>query len=327
MIKSSLTDIKENDMLKYDRQLLSIILKDQSSKQSIIWATDNYEPMGDGYEFESPIELSAITGSNGTIIRPRVNKNKTEQQSRVKDKAEVFTPSWICNKQNNLIDNAWFATDEDIFNIEIDKTWQTIERPIPFPTKEAKTWQDYVKDVRLEVSCGEAPYLASRYDTITGEFIEVKDRIGFLDRKLRVVTENTDSKEDWFEWAKIAFQNIYGFEWQGDNLLLARENILYTFLDFYKEKFEEMPPKEQTREIAKIVSWNLWQMDGLKGVIPNSCKTHKITTYDLFGEAEEKINKCEGCQKNDIKSHNGIYCKIKDWQTGGTLKFVSLLKE
>ena len=326
MINSSLTDIKENDMLKYDRLLLPILLKDHSSKKNIIWATDNYEPLGEGYKFSSHIEVSAITGSNGTIIRPRVNKNKAEQQSRVKDKAEVFTPSWICNKQNNLIDNAWFATDEDIFNIEIDKIWQPIERPISFPTKEGKTWQDYVRDIRLEVSCGEAPYLASRYDTITGEFIEIKCRIGLLDRKLRVISENIDNKEEWFEWTRIAFQSVYGFEWQGDNLLLARENLLYTLLDYHKAKFGEIPNKEHIREIAKIISWNIWQMDGLKGVIPNSCSDHMIITYNLFGEADEAVIKCGGCQKNDIKKHNGIYCKIKDWQTGRTLKFVSLLK-
>jgi hypothetical protein len=32
--------------------------------------------------------------------------------------AEVFTPSWICNAQNNLIDNTWFGRD-NVFNKEI----------------------------------------------------------------------------------------------------------------------------------------------------------------------------------------------------------------
>ena len=38
------------------------------------------------------------------IIRPRAVKSKEEQTQRAKDKAEVFTPAWICNAQNNLID-------------------------------------------------------------------------------------------------------------------------------------------------------------------------------------------------------------------------------
>lgn len=326
MVSKNLVDIKENDIIKYDKELLPILLKDNSSKQNIIWATDNYVIFGDGYGMNEEIITSLITGKNGNIIKPRVNKSKTEQLFRVRDKAEVFTPSWICNKQNNLVDNAWFGA-EDIFNSETHNGWKAIKRVIPFPTIEGNSWQDYVKDVRLEVSCGEAPYLVSRYDTITGNPIEVPERIGLLDRKLRVVCENTTTAEEWNQWATVAFQSTYGFEWQGDNLLLARENLLFTFIDYYRYKFDVVPQVEQLKEIARIISWNIWQMDGLKGVIPNSCHSHKVTTYNLFNEVEESITPCEGCIKNNIRKHNGIYCKIKDWQTGGTLKFVSLLKK
>ncbi|MFI3296253.1 MAG: restriction endonuclease subunit M [bacterium] len=319
-------DIKENDLLKQDRQLLSILLKDHSTKKNIIWATDNYESFGDGYGENESIAIGSIVGSNDSIIRPRASKTKTEQISRSRDKAEVFTPSWVCNAQNNLVDNAWFETDEDLFNTEIDKGWQSISRPIPFPTKHGKTWQDYIKSTCLEITCGEAPYLVSRYDTISGEFIQITDRIGLLDRKLRVVSENTHTQSVWVEWAKTSFQSIYGFEWQGDSLILARENLLYTFIDYHKAKFGKSPSKVTTREIARIISWNIWQMDGLKGVIPNSCTTSIKQSTDLFGEVKQTTEQCIGCAKGDFHKHNGIYCKIKDWQTGGTLKFVSLLK-
>ncbi|MFA6797083.1 MAG: restriction endonuclease subunit M [Bacilli bacterium] len=325
MVSKNLVDIKENDIIKYDKELLPILLKDNSSKLNIIWATHNYEPLGDKYGFNSQILTSLITGDKGQIIKPRVNKTKREQDSRVKDKAEVFTPSWVCNTQNNLVDNAWFET-EGLFNTETDKSWITKIDKIPFPTTNGKTYQDYVKDTRLEISCGEAPYLVSRYDTITGEPISILNRIGLLDRKLRVVSENTENKSDWYEWAKIAYQSIYGYEWQGDSLLLARENLLFTFIDYYKEKFGKDPAIRLIREIAKIISWNIWQMDGLKGVIPNSCGEHKTITKTLF-DTEEIITFCEGCQNKDIYKHNGIYCKIKDWQSGGTLKFLSLLKK
>lgn len=42
--------------------------------------------------------------------------------------------------------------------------------------------------------------------------------------------------------------------------------------------------------------------------------------------AKEEIRPCEGCLTDNIKRHNGIYCKIKDWNTGGTLRFVSMIK-
>ena len=49
-----------------------------------------------------------VTGEYRYIIMPRVLKDKYQQAKRSKDKAEVFTPSWVCNAQNNLVDEAWF---------------------------------------------------------------------------------------------------------------------------------------------------------------------------------------------------------------------------
>ena len=47
--------------------------------------------------------------------------------------AEVFTPSWICNAQNNLIDNAWFER-KDVFNKEIsnEKNGKQIKQKLNF---------------------------------------------------------------------------------------------------------------------------------------------------------------------------------------------------
>ena len=317
-------DIKENDILRLDRRILSLLLKDNSSKKNIIWATDNYASMGAGFEPTSEIAIESITGNNGLIIRPRIAKSKEEQIYRVRDKAEVFTPAWMCNCQNNLIDSAWFGED-GIFNIELGDHWRTETRTIPFPTKDGETWMDYVEDVRLEVTCGEAPYITSRYDVITGDSIAVWNRIGLLDRKLRVVAENTHSQKDWFRWAKKAVQSIYGYEWQGDNLLLARENILFTYIEHFDYLYHGNPPLAEVESIAKVISWNVWQMDGLRGVVPYSCQNIKITTYELWG-AKEEIHPCEGCLTDNIKRHNGIYCRIKDWNTGGTIRFISMIK-
>ena len=216
-------DLKENYLNWLNKDILAILLKDHSSHKNIIWATDNYAHKGPGYQKYDTIEISAITGYNGNVVRPRITKSKKEQAERIRQKAEVFTPAWICNKQNNLVDNAWFGR-ENVFNTETEKGWTTNIEKVTFP--DGKTWQDYVKAQRLEITCGEAPYLASRYDTVTGEIISVKNRIGLLDRKLRIVSENNDNEKDWYDWAKEAFKATYGFDWQGDNVLLARENYL-----------------------------------------------------------------------------------------------------
>jgi hypothetical protein len=318
-------DIKENYLFRLDKELLHVLLKDNSSGKTIIWATDNYASLGYGFQSCDHITIESVTGYNGNVVKPRVEKTKEEQVNRIKQKAEVFTPSWICNKQNNLVDNAWFGVD-NIFNTENGKEWIPTTNKIHFPTPTGKTWQDYILDTRLEITCGEAPYLASRYDTVTGEFINVERRIGLLDRKLRIVSENNDSEKDWLEWATIAFQNIYGYDWQGDNVLLARENLLFTFIDYYENKFKKSTDTDNIRNIAEILSWNIWQMDGLKYVIPDSCKQKESRQLSIF---EDKVDKrsCYGCLKNDPYSHTGIYCKIKDWKTNKTLRFVSILKE
>lgn len=328
---SNEVDIRENDILKYDPQLLAILLIDRSKPKDdgtyghIIWGTDNYEARGEGYQEYDEINAEAITGKHGSVVRPRVNKSKAEQEHRSRDKAEVFTAAWICNKQNNLVDNAWFGR-EGVFNTETEERWETNPDNIEFPNTKGKTWQDYVSDTRLEMSCGEAPYLVSRYNVITGEEINVKDRIGMLDRKLRVVCENTNDEKEWFKWTTKAYQNTYGFEWQGDNLLIAREAMIYTLFDYYQMKFGKQPTKAQTMKIAEIVSWNLWQMDGLKGVVPGSCSDKVSKEYNLFGEETVTVEKCKGCEKDDITKHNGIYCLIRDWSANKTIRFIDLMK-
>lgn len=213
-----------------------------------------------------------------------------------------------------------------MFNEEIDKTWIATTKPIVFPTETDKTWKDYINDVRLEITCGEAPYLVSRYDTVSGYQIELSQRIGLLDRKLRVVNENTQTENEWLKWAIKSFQNIYGYDWQGDNVLLARENLFFTFIEYYKAKFSKEPTIDILMKIAEILSWNIWQMDGLKFVIPKSCKEveqGQLTLFDM--NAEKQL--CPGCAKNDPYAHTGVYCIIKDWKANKKVSFVSLFKK
>ena len=158
-------DIQENAIKKFDEDILEVLLMDRSSNKNIIWATDTYSVHGEGYDSQDYITVERITGKFGYVIKPRTEKSKKEQQYRIKNKAEVFTPSWVCNKQNNLVDNAWFGR-ENVFNTETEKGWIATAEKIIFP--DGKTWQDYIKANRLEITCGEAAYLTSRHDTVTG---------------------------------------------------------------------------------------------------------------------------------------------------------------
>ena len=330
-------DILENELVAQYPDALLILLRDHTTQRAIFWATDNYTALGEGYGFHDPIRPERITGERGAVIMPRVHKDKLLQQARSKEMAEVFTPSWVCNAQNNLIDTAWFG-HSGVFTTEISQAegslrWEVNRQKVSFP--EGKTWKDYVRDTRLEMACGEAPYITSRYDTTTGEFIPVEDRIGILDRKLRVINENVDSTGEWLKEAQTAYKNTYAFEWQGDSLLLAREAMFVTFYENYLYKFGKEPLPKSLAYIAYIISWNVWQMDGLKGVIPGSCVPRTETTYTLFGEAETKESPCEGCEKDLIGRHTGTYCLIRDWgskdpktgKMGRKIRFIDLLNK
>ncbi len=306
-------DISENEILKFSTTLLSILLFDRTTRRNIIWGTADYEKYGEEYKAQFPINIHLITGEFKNIIQPRVYKKKTHQLERIKSKAEVFTPSWMCNEQNNLIDTAWFGRD-NIFNITSYKKWIATTHPIEFSLRNDKRWMDYVDAKRLEITCGEAPYLVSRYDTVTGDTIPLFSRIGLLDRKMRVVTENTDTYSEWMKWTKRAFESIYGFEYQGDNLLLARENLLYTFIDYYTDKFGKEPTFEELKSIAHIISWNIWQMDGLKHTVPFAVVTEQYQQMNIPNLFDE--NKTVPC-----------FCKIRNWRSKETVTFDSLLKK
>ena len=313
-------DVIENNTASFNEQVLAVLLIDRSTKKNIVWATDDYIDFGVGYSPESEITIDKISGIHSFIITPRILKEKQKQSNRTRNKAEVFTPSWICNEQNNLVDEQWFGR-ADVFNIAGDKGWKTVKTKIAFPSKPGKTWQDYIRAKRMEITCGEAPYLVSRYDTVTGKPIKVQKRIGLLDRKLRVINENVDDASDWFLWVKKAYQSIYGYEYQGDNLLLARKNLLLTFIDNMVYKFDRQPTTNELKSIAYIISWNIWQMDGLTYTAPYSEMEvqEEFEQLTLFGFPEEQEEITE-------TNKNAIPCIIRDWTNKCNLEYRSMLK-
>ncbi len=310
-------DILESDILNFDTSIIKNLLIDRTTKKNIIWATDDYVNLGDFYNAECQITIELIVADENNIIKPRILKSQENQLSRTKGKAEVFTPSWICNAQNNLIDLDW-VEDKQAFNEEIYKAWITNKSKVQFKNKAKLTWQNYVDAVRMEITCGEAPYLVSRYDATTGKYIKVENRIGLLDRKLRVINENVEDDKEWYKWVVRAFQSIYGYEFQGDSLLLARENLLYTFIDNLKYKYDRKPSLSQLQEISTIISWNIWQMDGLKFTVPYSSVV-AIEPNQQISLFQEEVQLPQ-------------YCIIKDWQAKrwnkkSIIEFRSLLKK
>ncbi len=292
----------QDDILKIQSLgLLDKMLIDKTTKRNIMWATDAYSSLGKAYERNEEIFSFLITGRNSDVIKTRARKAMEQQAERTKKHAEVFTPLWICNKMNNHVDEVWFGS-ADVFN----KNGIPTER-IPF--ENAKDWQKYVDSRKLEITCGEAPYLVSRYDVATGEMIPIPKRIGILDRKLRVVNENTDNEKEWLKWALRAFQATYGYEFQGDNVLISRVNMLMTYEEYLRERFSRKPTGKEYGKILNVIVWNIWQMDGLTGTIPYSTAEEdytQMTIFDVLGNNDET--------DHTKKANRQPKCRIYDWR-------------
>ena len=309
--------------------VLDTLLKDKSTGKNIIWATDPpeelqtvmYEPVTD----KSQITAQQLGLTHYEVVLPRMMKQTDTQQQRTRKKGEVFSPAWVCNKMNNALDADWFGAlgaEENAgqFTVELPQGWQTVETPVQLPACKGKTpaWVQYVQSRRLEVTCGEAPFLASRYDAATGEMIPVARRIGILDRKLRVVCENAATEDEWRKYATRAVQATYGYEYQGDNLLLARVNLLLTYAEHLQERWQRKPTKEELQPIATIISWNLWQMDGLRLSVPGGKpqpEAEQLDLFSMFGAAEPQPPT--------------VSCKVKNWRKGshGTAQNFETIQE
>ena len=78
-----------------------------------------------------------------------------------------------------------------------------------------------------------------------------------------------------------------------------------------QDKLKRDPTKDELLNIAKIISWNIWQMDGLTFTIPYENVVERTEQINLFDdEGEEKT----------------AYCIIKDWRAKKNNVFKDLLK-
>lgn len=299
-----------DDILKLrSLKLLNKVLIDKTTKKNILWATDAYKEAGKAYNRDREITQDLITGRNADVIKTRARKAMEQQSLRTKQHAEVFTPLWIVKKMNDHADEVWFE-HADVFFQENEPT-----KHIEFPPE--KTWQQYVDSRRMEITCGEGPYLATRYDVESGEAIPIENRIGILDRKLRIVNEFTTGEDNWLKWAYRALESTYGYEFQGDNVLIARVNLLMTFEEYLLARFKRKPTLSEYFQAANIIAWNIWQMDGLTGTIPYCRAEDEYTQLSMFDEPdlEEQIQKAKNEQP---------HCQIFNWRKRESLEYLTL---
>ncbi len=299
----------QSDLMRADkRRVLGLLLQDKTSKRNILWGTDMYAERGMAYAHDNEITPELITGVHAGLIRSRAQKHQDQQSERTKTHAEVFTPMWVCAMMIDALDADWFSA-QHVFTDESGHRTQRVEFP------EDKIWQDYVRSTRLEITCGEAPFLVNRYDAATGEPVPVENRIGILDRKLRAVDENAADEDEWMNWVILAFRSTFGYEFQGDNLLIARLNLLATFEEYLDHRWHREATDRELRKVANIITWNVWQMDGLTYRIP----------YDKTSDAPMDLFELAGLEDSqEVPAAKRISrCRIYDWSSNRSQVLVS----
>lgn len=297
----------------YHGAVLPLLLKDKTTGKNIVWATDEYESISPGDQ----IQFKEITGGSLMLVRPRIAKSLEAQKDRTKKRAEVFTPAWVCNQMNNFIDDEYLGY-VGAFNTETEKSWASTRKKILF--NDGKSWQDYIGLTRLEITCGEAPFVTSRYNPTDGVIIKVKDRVGFLDRKLRVVAENADDDE-YKVWSRRALESSYGYEYQGDNLLIARINVFLTWVEHWEKKLGEKPDVKTARSVANVIAWNFWQMDGLTGqtlqIQEKNCGQIALPGFEQTVNSKNSCEESKECLIYDWRSHCArTYNSLKTKENG-----------
>lgn len=75
-------DVEEEDIAQYSRELLDIRLKDRTTNENIIWATQRLFAQGDLYAATEQIYANLITGTHSKLIQPRVAKAHEQKTAR-----------------------------------------------------------------------------------------------------------------------------------------------------------------------------------------------------------------------------------------------------
>lgn len=280
-----LINIQDDIIRLHSAGLLSRLLADKTTGRNIMWATDAYAEHGAKYERNEQIMPELITGTNTGIIKTRARKAFEQQTERTRRRAEVFTPLWVCRKMTDYYYNDCADISEP---------------------------RRYIDSRQLEITCGEAPFLVSRYDTTTGEPIPIAERIGLLDRKLQLVGNTAENEAEWLKLVKRAYESTYGYEFQGDNLLIARVNLIETFAEYMQDLWNREPTAAEMRPIINIITWNVWQMDGLNGRIPYKTADEDNVQLSFFEE--------------ETTAPTQPPCIIYDWRARRPLEYNSVKK-
>lgn len=81
-----------------------------------------------------------------------------------------------------------------------------------------------------------------------------------------------------------------------------------TFEEYLRERWKRKPTRAEYEKIANIITWNIWQMDGLTGTTPYGTPEEQFQQMDLFGMFGES---------GDEDKKKQPRCLVHNWTGGG----------
>lgn len=295
-------DIRGDLLRLYREGWLLPLLMDRTKRAPIVWGNLAYAHLGEAYAPQAPMGLTGLLANDAAILQTRAQKAEVMQSTRTRRYAEVFTPIWLCSQMIDCI-------EADGAKLVPGGAESSLEKPLT-----AKNWRKNIQATWLEITCGEAPFIVQRYDSTTGRAIELENRRGILDRKLQIVGANAANETEYLEYAFKALKSCYAYELQGDSLLIARINILLSFEFYVKERLQRRMSSNEYAEAIDIISWNIWQMDGLKRCLPFAKNNLQANLFDWLNGKSKKSPQIP------------YYCQIYNWKNRQAVSYDDLIQ-
>lgn len=96
--------------------VLDLLLQDKSTKKNIIWATDTYENLGEGFDDKVQLNADSLL-RRPDLIRPRIQKSQEAQAQRTRKKQRCLLRRGFAIGWNNYCDVTGLDSS-GVFNTE-----------------------------------------------------------------------------------------------------------------------------------------------------------------------------------------------------------------
>lgn len=241
-------------------RILVTLFKDCAAGRNIVWTDDECVEFGDGFIGDNGIAIEKITNFSSGAIKPHIAKKQGRRFERIMTRAGAIVPSWLFNRMNNSIDAVWLDM-RDVSYVKNDVERNSGLKRIVFHEKSGRSGRVYVESHRPGITCGEASFAYSHYDTVTMDASPVGGRIGFSNRMLCVVSEKIGYCREWVRWAPAAPEASSGFEFQCCCLPTCI-NVFGTFWEHQRERWSAGMAEVETGQTVWILLWNILQLNG-----------------------------------------------------------------